>query len=566
LADKEVAGLSDDLTNTNFTDLAIDSLKQFYFQPAVDRIDTQFQDMPLVRARLLDTLARAMAEQGAWELAETVQKKSLDIWEMEVGKNDIRYWRSMAGLADIDGKNSNYRASYEKLALIRDNLSMLVGEDDLETIQTTSQLAYALQMNGDTAKALELHQTVQAWIESHPETEPQFKLAAADNLAQSLDLAGRTTEAITTAQKALAAVDKNDPTLQKSLIVFLVHYATILNETAKIGKPIEQTTDQLFGKNSGTTLHGQAQKNLEAALEMASQTYGEEHPLTLEINNQLAIFKTFWLDWSYGVKFFEKALTVHERVLGRNHLQTLGVINRLGESHFHLKQFDLAIKRQQEAYDGFETILGPDHSITLSVKASIGVNLRDKGDPQAAYEILNDVYTRGLKDSSYQSFRQQLAQTCIMLKKTERVKEIVQEQLKLSAERFEKGTFDHSTDLTFCWSSLMYIGAWEEAEPILRETVDIMMQLKPDHHETYDRQSTYGECLVKLKRFAEADHWLVEGHAGLTRLRSKLPHRWEDKLGYATDRFIEFYAEQGNQELADRWRQRLKEFEESRRR
>lgn len=555
----QIDSLSNRLATTNFTDLAVDALRAIYFEPALKRIDNQFKDMPVVRATLLDSLAQAMAEQGALELAESVQMKSLGIWEDAVGKDDIRYWKCLWGLANIDGKNSLFPASSEKLTQVFENYRRLVGAKNAETISVASQLGFALQMNGKTEQALRLHEEVASWIENQTIVDPRFTLIAAERFAQTLDLAGRTTEAITMAKNALAAADKNDAAIQKDLISFQTHYATILNETAKVGKPIEQTMEQLFG-DPNATLQGQAEANLESALEMAKLTYGEEHPVTLEINNQLGIFRTFWLDWSYGVPFFEKSLVVHERVLGRNHPQTLAVINRLGESHFHLKQYDLAIKYQQEAFEGFEKILGPDHSTTLSVKASLGINLRDKGEVKAGYEILNDVYQRGLRDSSYMFFRQQLVQTCVILNMHDRVKEVVQEQRRLSAERFEKGTFDYSTDLTFAWASLLYIGAWEDAEPILKETVEIMMRLKPDHHETFDRQSTYGECLTKLKRFDEAEPWLVKGYDGLKKLEGNLPARWEGKLSYATDRFVEFYNEQGNKELAEMWLERLKKI------
>ena len=227
---------------------------------------------------------------------------------------------------------------------------------------------------------------------------------------------------------------------------------------------------------------------------------------------------------------------------------------------FHLKQYDKAIERHREAWIGLARILGPDDTATLTVQSGIGVNLRRKGEFEEAYRILEDVYVRGRRDANYDFFRTEFLEACIKAKKTERIKKLALEQYELSSKRFEKGSFDQSNDLVFAWSSLRRIGAWEDAEPILQESLEIMNRLKPDQWETFDRQSQFGECLVKTKKFDEAKEWLFSGHEGLKATFDDMPDNMKAKFGYSLDRIVEFYIATGDEALAADWQQKLDAF------
>ncbi len=558
--DESVEKLSELLSSTNFTDLAIDSLERVYYQPATATIQTQFKDQPVIRARLLNSLGRALTNQGAFDLAKTTLEVSLKIWANEVGEQDIRYWSCLLDLAATDSGKGKFKSAIEKLERVVKACDRLLDSNDPFLYSAKIDLGTAIRLTGQTEPA-EVHlRSAVDWLKENPDIDFPSRIKAIDEFATTLAESGKLSEAIKLMYETLESVDESDAVVQKSLVPFKVHFAAALDKAAKTRIPLEYKLTDLIKNQPNVSLTGEEEKQLRGALELATHVYGSEHPVTLEVNNQLGVYLTYWRDWSIGVPFFEKALEVHRRVLGKEHPQTIGVIAHLGVGHFHLKQYDKAIERHREAWIGLARILGPDDTATLTVQSGIGVNLRRKGEFEEAYRILEDVYVRGRRDANYDFFRTEFLEACIKAKKTERIKKLALEQYELSSKRFEKGSFDQSNDLVFAWSSLRRIGAWEDAEPILQESLEIMNRLKPDQWETFDRQSQFGECLVKTKKFDEAKEWLFSGHEGLKATFDDMPDNMKAKFGYSLDRIVEFYIATGDEALAADWQQKLDAF------
>jgi tetratricopeptide (TPR) repeat protein len=96
---------------------------------------------------------------------------------------------------------------------------------------------------------------------------------------------------------------------------------------------------------------------------------------------------------------------------------------------------------------------------------------------------------------------------------------------------------------------LLYLkGEYSEAEKTERQAIDIFQKsLKPDYWRIHRSRSHLGACLVKLKRYREAEEELLAGYAGLKAALGD-QHAETQK---AVSRLIELYQSWGKPEKAN---------------
>src|SRR5262249_47457801 len=99
---------------------------------------------------------------------------------------------------------------------------------------------------------------------------------------------------------------------------------------------------------------------------------------------------------------------------------------------------------------------------------------------------------------------------------------------------------------------LLYLkGEYAEAEKMERQAIDTYLKsLQPDHLRIFRSRSHLGACLVKLKRYREAEEQLLAGYDGL---KAALGDRHAETQK-ATGRLIELYEAWGKPEKADSYR------------
>jgi tetratricopeptide (TPR) repeat protein len=95
---------------------------------------------------------------------------------------------------------------------------------------------------------------------------------------------------------------------------------------------------------------------------------------------------------------------------------------------------------------------------------------------------------------------------------------------------------------------LLYLkGERNEAEKTQRQAIDTYQKsLKPDHWLIHRCRSHLGKCLIKLKRYREAEEQLLTGYAGL---KAALGDR-DVETQKAVSHLIELYESWGNPEKA----------------
>jgi serine/threonine protein kinase/Flp pilus assembly protein TadD len=104
--------------------------------------------------------------------------------------------------------------------------------------------------------------------------------------------------------------------------------------------------------------------------------------------------------------------------------------------------------------------------------------------------------------------------------------------------------------------ALLLQGKFAEAEATARECFALREKLPSDDWRIFDTRSMLGASLAGLKKFAEAESFLVAGYDGLEQQKGQLPAEAQEPLAEAARRLAEFYEVSGQAEKAAEWRKR----------
>jgi len=198
----------------------------------------------------------------------------------------------------------------------------------------------------------------------------------------------------------------------------------------------------------------------------------------------------------------------------------------------------------------------PDFGFSLTI---LGGFLTDKGNYVEADTCLRDGETifRRLLQPTHLWLGDVLRNEAISFYRQERFEEAdikVNEAIKIYLESFGEHYDNYPTALIVKGLIFTKTGRGREGESILRQAVKLRTDSLPaDHFWVSIAKGALGECLVREKRFAEAQPLLLESFTTLTaRLGARDPRTRE-----ATWRIVDLYDDWGQRNLADQYRHLL---------
>jgi eukaryotic-like serine/threonine-protein kinase len=100
-------------------------------------------------------------------------------------------------------------------------------------------------------------------------------------------------------------------------------------------------------------------------------------------------------------------------------------------------------------------------------------------------------------------------------------------------------------------------GMASEAEPLLRECLEIRKKTMPDNWLRFNTESLLGVCLVGEKKYDEAEPRLISSYQGLKDRENKLPPSLKPRVSEAAERVVRLYDAWGKKEKAGEWRKKL---------
>jgi eukaryotic-like serine/threonine-protein kinase len=384
--DHELTRFENALDEVNFTDLARTSLDDNFFSTTLESIDAQFGDQPLVRARLLQTVATSMRQAGLGEASLESQKKALAIRREQLGEHHIDtldskdhlgliygrlgrrddqarlYREALAGyrraVGDKDARTlnslSNLGANYNARGKLeqaehhfREALTgqrEVLGPDHAQTLITTHSLGHMLSLQGRHEEALPYHQSAlsgrrQLYGEDHPET-----LTAMNNMGALLIKMDRLDEALPYYEKALEGRRRLLGNEHRVTLVSINNMGHLLSQMERLDE---------------------AHPLVLEALERSRELLGDQHPNTLIYFNNAGRLLLRLGQASQSERLYRQAVDGARIALPQGHWHTASFLSGHAGALKELGQFESAEAAWLEAHEIFHDVLGKEHERTL---------------------------------------------------------------------------------------------------------------------------------------------------------------------------------------------------------
>jgi tetratricopeptide (TPR) repeat protein len=119
--------------------------------------------------------------------------------------------------------------------------------------------------------------------------------------------------------------------------------------------------------------YDEAEPLLEKALQTTERAWGRKHPVTLQYVNQLGVLRAKQRRYEEGASLFKEALQEQQEKLGVDHPATLETISNLGALHREKEKYGEAEVWLHRALDGRRNRLGEDHPSCLETQHELGV-------------------------------------------------------------------------------------------------------------------------------------------------------------------------------------------------
>ncbi|MFT5232300.1 MAG: serine/threonine protein kinase [Candidatus Krumholzibacteriia bacterium] len=260
-----------------------------------------------------------------------------------------------------------------------------------------------------------------------------------------------------------------------------------------------------------------AEPMLKSALAGLRRGYGDEHDRTGHCMTDLALLWTFMGQYENSEKLTLEALEIRRRVWGASYIETLILMNNLGFLYQSMQRYDEAEPIQIEALEKLIEVLGPEHPHVLVSYANMVTLYYHKGGfdraekyAQLAWETQVRVLGEGHPD------------VLVSLNNLAYMQNI-QGNREGAAESF---------------ALLVSLAEASEVDLEFTQTV---------------AEGNYGEILVALERFVEAEIQLEASYSGFIDLVSRDDKRTER----AINRLVVLYEAWGKPDQASIWRDRL---------
>ncbi|MBX3376190.1 MAG: serine/threonine protein kinase [Phycisphaeraceae bacterium] len=312
-------------SRVNATDAARELIDRTILKPAIEAIDTQFKNQPVVDAQLRHALATRYQALGLYHAALPLQTSALATRRRVLGnehRDTLTSMSEMGLLLQHQGRLAEAEP-FRREAL--DTYRRVLGEEHRDTVVAIISMGSLLEAQGKLAEA-----------------EPFYR------------------EALEKSRRLLGEEHPNTLMVTNNLGTFL----------------------QAAGK------FAEAEPYLRDALNKGRRTLGENHPGTLTLTNNLSAVLKAQGKLDEAEPYCREVLDKRRRVLGEDHPGTLVSITHLGSLLQERGKLAEAESLFREAMEKSRRVLGEEHPETLNAIGYMAALLQEQGQPAQMIELL----------------------------------------------------------------------------------------------------------------------------------------------------------------------------------
>ncbi len=396
------------LHRVNLTDAARELIDRTILKPAVDAIDKQFKDQPLVDAQLRQVLATRYQELGLFDAAHPLQKQALDTRRRVLGDTHPDTLASINQMGVLLLAQGNWSESERYLSDALAKKREVLGEDHPDTLTAISNLGALQWSQGRLAEAESLcreamDRSRRVLGDEHPDT-----ITSIGNLGSLLHTRGNLRDAEILEREALSkrrrVLGEHHPLTLTSLnnVGTLLSAMSRFSDAEPYNREALEKHRRVLGEEHPSTLtvmdnmsmllleqgrFADAEPLARAALEGRLRALGPEHPSTLTSLSNLGALLCSLGRFTEAEQYWRAGLEAARRVLGEDHPATLTSINNMGHLLQMQRRYADAEPFVREALARSRRVLGEEHPHTLHAINNLGVLLLNEGvlDEAGAY-------------------------------------------------------------------------------------------------------------------------------------------------------------------------------------
>ena len=362
----ELRSLEANLASVNFTDVALNALEVSLFEQTLNAIHTQFEDQPLLRARLLQTLATALQELGHFDPAEAPQRKAFSLREELLGIDHPDTLTSMQEMGALYWRQSRFEDAHELISRALEKRKSILGGHHPDTLESIHGMGTFLISGGDSGDA---EQYLSTAIERRREVlgpRHEKTLRSIHNLAAHLLQQGEPARAEPLLLEGTeAARDSLGPHHELTL--------GFLNLMGSLHTLFTQY-DEAIAYNSEVT-------------EISERLYGAEHPSTLRYRSNLANVMQEAGEYERAIDQHRQILEARTRLLGEFHADIWVSAINLGAALRGIEEYDEAAQYLYQSREVANRVFGPHHVRMLISETQIAQLFLASGDIDKAEQV-----------------------------------------------------------------------------------------------------------------------------------------------------------------------------------
>ncbi|MGD9347714.1 MAG: tetratricopeptide repeat protein, partial [Candidatus Aminicenantes bacterium] len=377
-----------------------------------EKLETEFDDDPIIKARLLDQLGTTYRRLGEYEKAESVLTECLEFCRDALGPDHIRTITAMIDLGILFSYDERFQ---EAETLFRDalNLGMKNFEENNElVIGAKDQLAEILIRKASYSEAKTLLQEAISVIRSDEKLQYKFAPKVLLNLGNVLLYEEDFPGAEKIFLELLRDYEKKEDTQNPNYIAAMGSVARVFMEQRKYEEGLRYMKEglersiEVNGERHRTTLVllinfgialselGKYEESLiytERGYRVFKEIFGERAPDTVFISVNYANLLRELGRFDEAESLLDKALALNKEILGAEHPNTLQSQLALSVLYFESDRNFEAEELIRKTLEMSVKILGGDKEFTLECKDLLGRILNKKGDHAQAERIHRDV-------------------------------------------------------------------------------------------------------------------------------------------------------------------------------
>ncbi|MBW7906592.1 MAG: serine/threonine-protein kinase [Phycisphaerae bacterium] len=489
------------LAGVSFTDVSLEALDASVLSRALEAIDQQFPDQPLLRARLLQATSDTLRELGLGDRAVAPQAEALDIRRRALGDGHPDTLASVNREGMLLQAQGKLREAEQRYREALDAGRREAGAEHPEVISALNNLGQVLVHQGRLAEAEPVCREALEQARRFLGEDHEGTYSAQGNLGLALNNLGRLSEAEECYRAALETKRRVLGDGHRSTLLSLSNLAVVLRERGRFDE---------------------AEPYFRETLEARRRLLGDNHPDTVTSINNLGGLLQYQGKLDEAEPFCRETLEQTRRLLGQDHPYTLIATNNMGLLLRTQGRLDEAEPFCREAVERMRRVLGDDHQNTIIAITNLGALLTTRGEPAAAEPL---------------------------------VREALDRQRRLLGED-KLATLDSMSNLGVV---LRLQGKLEEAARLGAEAVERGRSVLRGHYVLGVFLTHYGRTLTAAGRHGDSQAALLEAHETLSRALGAAHRQTRDAARALAELYDAWHAaepEAGHDARAAEWRSR----------